>query len=57
MGKFTVLIGWDIAIGLSEHPILMEWNQGRADIKLSKASFGPCFNGLGWENNWKYRNS
>jgi hypothetical protein len=54
---FTVLIGWDIAIDPSEHPVLMEWNQGRADIIFSEASIGPCFKGLGWENIWKHRNS
>ncbi|KLK92228.1 hypothetical protein AA309_15675 [Microvirga vignae] len=49
----SMLIGWDIAIDRSEAPVLMEWNQGRADVKFHEAAIGPCFKGLGSEEVWK----
>jgi hypothetical protein len=45
---FTI-IGWDIAISDNDRIELLEWNANRPEIKLSEATIGPCFLGLGWE--------
>jgi hypothetical protein len=42
------MIGWDIAIRDNERIEVLEWN-ANISIKLSEATIGPCFLGLGWE--------
>lgn len=46
-------IGWDLAVGKADEPVLLEWNGTFNDIKFSEAVQGPCFVGLGWENLWR----
>ncbi len=46
-------VGWDIAVDAAEAPWLLEWNAMHNDIKLSEATMGPCFLGLGWEKLWR----
>jgi hypothetical protein len=45
---FTI-IGWDIAISDNDRIELLEWNANHPSIRLSEATTGPCFLGLGWE--------
>jgi hypothetical protein len=46
---FTPCVGWDFAVDRNGAPVLMEWNTGHNGIKVSEATVGPCFTGLGWE--------
>lgn len=47
------LIGWDVTLDQDENPVLIEFNQGRADIAFMETVCGPCFLGLGLENIWR----
>ncbi|MBO6756174.1 MAG: hypothetical protein JJ902_07595 [Roseibium sp.] len=47
------LIGWDVTIDRNDDPVLIEWNQGRANISFMETVDGPGFRGLAWENVWK----
>lgn len=43
------VIGWDLTVARDGSVQVLEWNNGHNDIKLSEATSGPCFAGLGWE--------
>lgn len=47
------LIGWDVTLDRQENPVLIEFNQGRANIAFTEAAQGPSFLGLGFEQIWR----
>jgi len=50
---FARTIGWDLAIGTDENPVIMEWNGVDHDLFFSEVMQGPCFADLGWEKLWR----